>query len=141
MAETIDTNREDWHKSLTPVSRHLGMVIGKLQVAERGGKLKLTVLEQNSGDAIPCELPQDAEWQELAHRMQGKKVAVMGCLNFYDWHLRWMTHLEAIREAKSKPMPTPMKGSDFMGAIPDPYAAKDPVAFLRKIRGYDDDWD
>lgn len=137
MAETIDTSREDWHKSLTPVSRHLGMVIGELQVAERGGKLKLTVLEQNSGDTIPCELPQDAEWKELACRMQGKKVAVMGCLNFYDWHLRWMTHLEAIREAKSDPTRT----RAYFGCIPDPYAAKDPVAFLRKIRGYDDDWD
>lgn len=137
MAETIDTSQEDWHKSLTPVSRHLGQFDGVLQLSESGGKLKVKVVEQDTGALLPCELPEGAEWEELARRWEGQRVLVLGCVNFYDWDKRWLTHMEAIADGT----PDPTRTHAFVGCIPDPYAAKDPVAFLRKIRGYDDDWD
>lgn len=137
MAETIDTSREDWHKSLTPVSRHLGQFDGVLQLSESGGKLKVKVVEQDTGALLPCELPEGAEWEELARRWEGQRVLVLGCVNFYDWDKRWLTHMEAIADGT----PDPTRTHAYPGCIPDPYAAKDPVAFLRKIRGYDDDWD
>ena len=141
MAEIIDTSREDWHKALTPVSRHLGQFDGVLQLTESGGKLKVKVLEQDTGALIPCELPEGTEWEELARKWEGRRVLVLGCVNFYARDKRWLTHMETICEVKPMRDPTLMKGADFIGCIPDPYAAKDPVAFLRKIRGYDDDWD
>ena len=115
-------------------SESLGSVEGRLEVIDIQRPSTFTICDRISGHPVSCHFEKSATSMEKVKGLLGKRVVVRGkILYFSDGIPRAIRDIEAIEDAS----PEPDLPAAYFGCIPDPDAARDPVAFLRLARGMD----
>ena len=108
-----------------------GYVEGPLKFTDFPKAPTFTIWDRVSRVPVRCSLESDLSWQETAKGLVGKRVRVTGRVHcFQNGVPRRIVDISDTEEIT--PSPAPEGG--WFGSIPDPEAAKDPVAFLHAIR-------
>ena len=113
---------------------NLGSLEGALEAVNFHGTPNFTIWDRVSRAPVRCSLPSQGPWKEQAKALLEKRVRVRGRIRYFANGVpRSMVDLLSLQDAT----PDPSLPKAEFGSIPDPEAARDPVAFLRAVRGMD----
>jgi len=130
------TIREDIHQKATRILAasywNLGTIEGRLEAINLHRIPSFTIWDRVSRAPVRCSFPSDAEWKSRVKDHLERRVFVKGKVRYFvNGVPRSIAAIEDLWDAT--PDPTLPKAE--FGSIPDKEAARDPVAFLRGIRG------
>ena len=112
--------------------RNLGSLEGTLEVINLHGTPTFTIWDRVSRAPVRCSFPSEPLWKNRVKEFLEKRVVVSGNIHYFvNGVPRRIMSLEEIRDAT----PDPALPKAEFGSIPDREAARDPVEFLRSIRG------
>lgn len=135
-AEIRDDIAYQASRILTAGYWNLGTVEGTLDAINFHGAPKFTIWDRVSRAPVRCSLTSDLSWKESAKELLEKRVRVRGRIRYFlNGVPRSVVNISDIQDATPDPQ---LPKADF-GSIPDTEAARDPVAFLRAVRGGDGD--
>ncbi|MBI2855999.1 MAG: hypothetical protein HYX93_04055 [Chloroflexi bacterium] len=111
---------------------NLGSIEGRLDAINVHGTPTFTVWDRVSRAPVRCSFPNDPEWKERVKHLLERRVFVKGKIRYFSNGVpRSIGAIEGIQDAT----PDPNLPKAGFGSIPDREAARDPVQFLRGIRG------
>jgi hypothetical protein len=123
---------EKANRILTAGFWNLGSIDGTLDALNFHGAPTLTVWDRVSRTPVRCFIPNNKDWKQRATTLVEKRVLVKGKIRYFANGVpRVITDIEDIRDFS----PDPNLPKAEFGSIPDREAARDPVEFLRLIRG------
>ena len=114
----------------------LGSLEGRLDAINFHRSPNFTIWERVSRSPVRCSLPNTDDWKERATSLLEKRVLVRGRIRYFSNGVpRSISSIVEILDNT----PDPSLPKAGFGSIPDSEAAKDPVEFLRRIRGLEED--
>ena len=115
---------------------NLGSVEGALEALNFHGAATFTVWDRVSRAPVRCSLADVPSGKERVRELLEKRVRVTGRVRYFQNGVpRSVVDIRDIQDAT----PDPNLPKAGFGSIPDVEAARDPVAFLRAVRGLDGD--
>ena len=113
---------------------NLGSLEGSLEALNLHGQPTFTIWERVSKAPVRCYFPKESTWTERVKNHLEKPVLVIGRVNYFrNGSPRSVTNIENIEDMT----PSGDLPKATFGSIPNIEVAKDPVAFLQKVRGED----
>jgi len=113
---------------------NLGSLEGTLEAINVHGAPTFTIWDRVSRAPVRCSFPNDISWKEHVKELLEKRVRVAGRIRYFVNGIpRSIGDLSELQDAT----PDPNLPKAEFGSIPDHEAARDPVAFLRSVRGLD----
>ncbi len=130
------TIREDIHQKATRILTasywNLGTIEGRLEAINVHGAPTFTIWDRVSRAPVRCSFPGEADWKVRVKELLERRVFVRGKVRYFvNGVPRSITAIEYMWDAT----PDPNLPKAEFGSIPDKEAARDPVEFLRAIRG------
>ncbi len=127
---------EDIHQQVSKILRagywNLGSLEGKLEAINLHGPPTFTVWDRVSRAPVTCAFPNETLWKDRVKDMLERRVYVQGRIRYFVNGIpRSISAIEDLQDAT----PDPTLPTARFGSIPDKEAARDPVKFLRDIRG------
>ena len=111
---------------------NLGSLEGRLEAINLHGPPTFTVWDRVSRAPVRCSFPNEPTWKQRVKDLLERRVFVKGQIRYFvNGVPRSVAAIEAIQDAT----PDPNLPKAGFGSIPDREAARDPVEFLRGIRG------
>jgi len=111
---------------------NLSSIEGMLEAINVHGPPTFTIWDRVSLAPVRCSFPNDSLWKERVKDFLERRVLVTGRIRYFGNGIpRSITSIENIQDA-TPDADLPKAG---FGSIPDNDAARDPVEFLRSVRG------
>ncbi|PKB71370.1 MAG: hypothetical protein BZY87_05815 [SAR202 cluster bacterium Io17-Chloro-G6] len=134
--EETATIREDISdkasRILTSGYSNLGSLEGRLEAISVHGSPTFTIWDRVSQAPVRCSFPNQTSWIQDVKDLLGNRVMVRGYIRYFlNGIPRTISDIAEIHDSTPDPN---LPKADF-GSIPDQEAARDPVKFLRSIRG------
>ena len=112
---------------------NLGSLEGRLEAINVHGAPTFTIWERVSRAPVRCSFPDQSSWLENVKELFGRRVTVRGYIRYFlNGIPRTVTDIADIQDSTPDPS---LPKADF-GSIPDQEASRDPVEFLRGVRGF-----
>ena len=109
-----------------------GSLEGMLEAINVHGPPTFTIWDRVSRAPVRCSFPNDPQWIGRVRDLLKKRVLVKGRVSYFVNGIpRSITNIQEIQDST----PDPSLPKAEFGSIPDRVASRDPVEFLRSIRG------
>ena len=119
-------------KILTSGYWNLGSLEGTLEAINVHGSPTFTIWDRVSRAPVRCSFPNEPAWKQRVKDYLEKRVFVRGTIRYFVNGIpRAITSIVDVQDAT----PDPNLPKAEFGSIADKEAARDPVEFLRSIRG------
>ena len=134
-AATIERDISEKANRILLAGHHsIGSLQGTLDAINIHNVPVVTIWDRVFRTPVRCFIPKEDEWLTRVSSLLGNRVTVMGHISYFvNGKPKSIRDVVKIEDAA----PDPSLPRAEAGSIPDERAARDPVAFLRSIRGYD----
>ena len=134
VAEIRDDISEKVDMIFTSGFSNLGSLMGSLEAINLHRTPTFTIWERVSGAPVRCSFPNESFWKERVRGLLENTVTVRGRISYFANGIpRRVGDVTELVEAS----PTAGLARAEFGSIPDRDAARDPVGFLKVVRGVD----
>ena len=112
--------------------RNLGSLEGDLEEVNLHGKPSFKIWSRVSRTPVHCSFPDTPEWKKRIKGLLERRVFVQGTIHYFNNGIpRSIRNIIDVQDSG----PAPGLPEATFGSIPDEDAARDPVAFVRSLRG------
>jgi len=111
---------------------NLGSLEGDLEEVNLHGKPSFKIWNRVSRTPVHCSFPDTREWKLRIKELLERRVFVQGTIHYFTNGIpRSIRNIIDVQDSS----PDPELPEATFGSIPDEEAARDPVAFVRSLRG------